>query len=285
MQRRVFTRESTGAARTLASTTIHTAAVGALALLAGLTIAPNARAYRPFDGTDAEVAGVGEFELELGPVHWLSQGDSHYAIAPATVLNLGILPGWELVADFDRVVGIDDIPRGQARDRLVDLDVFTKVLLFPGSLQHAGRGPSIAIEAGPLLPGVNGESGFGASCNVIASERWDSLALHVNSRLELDRSSLQGDWFESVIVEGNVRAQVRPVSEWFVEYELITGTMTISGLVGGIWRAQNGLDLDVGLREARIGSDRATEVRIGLTWTVPAWREDRKASTKPGQAM
>ncbi len=31
-------------------------------------LAAPALAYRPFDSTDADVAGPGEFELELGPV-------------------------------------------------------------------------------------------------------------------------------------------------------------------------------------------------------------------------
>lgn len=32
-----------------------------------------AQAYRPFDGTDAEVAALGSFELEMGPAHWYTQ--------------------------------------------------------------------------------------------------------------------------------------------------------------------------------------------------------------------
>jgi hypothetical protein len=60
-------------------------------VLASITRASSAWAYRPFDGTDADVAGLGDFELELGPVHWYSQNGSHYVIAPATVLNLALL--------------------------------------------------------------------------------------------------------------------------------------------------------------------------------------------------
>ena len=58
-----------------------------------------AHAYRPFDGTDADVAEAGEFELELGPAHFYGQGPHHYVIAPATVLNLGLVPRLELVVD------------------------------------------------------------------------------------------------------------------------------------------------------------------------------------------
>ena len=68
--------------------------LAAATALATLANAPQAHAYRPFDGTDADVAELGTFELELGPVHWYSQGEAHYLIAPATVLNLGYAPGW-----------------------------------------------------------------------------------------------------------------------------------------------------------------------------------------------
>src|SRR5271165_834168 len=104
------------------------------ALLAALTWASSAMAYRPFDGTDADVAGLGEFELELGPVHWYSQAGNHYLIAPATVLNLGIFRGVELVVDFQNYVGIDEAA-GESRDRLLDTDVFVKGVLRRGSVQ------------------------------------------------------------------------------------------------------------------------------------------------------
>jgi hypothetical protein len=127
------------------------------------------------------------------------------------------------------------------------------------------------MELGPLLPNVNGESGFGASCNVIVSERWPGVTVHLNNWFQLTRGDLHADWFEGIIVEGDVERNVRPVSEWFIEHEFITGVTTFSGLVGGIWRAHDGLDLDVGLREASIGGARASEVRLGLTWTLGVW--------------
>lgn len=72
--------------------------------------------YRPFDGTDADVAAFGDFELELGPVHWYSQGPNAYLIAPATVLNLGFAPSWELVCDYQNFVAIDGRPGRRAID-------------------------------------------------------------------------------------------------------------------------------------------------------------------------
>jgi hypothetical protein len=239
-------------------------------IVATLTSVSDARAYRPFDGTDADVAELGTFELELGPVHWYSQSEGHYLIAPATVLNLGYARGWEIVVDFQNFVGLERVP-GVAQDQILDTDVFTKVVFLPGSLQHVGQGPSVAMELGPLLPNINGDKGFGASSNLIVSERWPGVTVHLNSWLELTRANLHADWFEGVIVEGDSERRVRPVSEWFVEHEFVTGLTTFSGLVGGIWRAREGLDLDVGLREASIGGERASEVRFGITWTLGVW--------------
>jgi hypothetical protein len=248
-----------------------------MACMTAVTIETSAWAYRPFDGTDADVAGVGDFELELGPVHWLSQGNAHYAVAPATVLNLGILPGSELVVDVQNLVGID-VPPGQAKDRVVDTDVLAKAVILSGALQGVGSRPSIAAEAGPLLPDVNGESGFGVSVDVIVSERWPALAVHVNSWLELSRGSLRPDWFEGAIIEGSEFSRVRPVGEWFVEHDFAADVTTVSGLVGGIWRARAGLDVDMGLREALAGGQRVSEVRVGLTWTFALWRPGSPAS-------
>ena len=234
------------------------------------TFSPAALAYRPFDGTDADVAETGNFELELGPVHWYSQSERHYLISPATVLNLGFLPRWELVVDFQNFIALD-APPGQPRDQLLDTDVFTKVILLPGVLQGKGTGPSIAAELGPLLPNVNGVESFGASTDVIVSERWRGFTMHTNSWFELTRGDLHLDWFEGVILEGAFDQTVRPVGELFVEHEFVANVTTWSALAGAIWRAGDAVDLDVGLREARVGDERATEVRVGLTWRLGLW--------------
>ena len=262
-----------------------------LSCAAVLTSAADARAYRPFDGTDADVAEYGTFELELGPVHWYSQGDTHYVIAPATVLNLGIIPRVELVVDFQNYVGID-IPQGQPRDQLLDTDVLLKGIVVPGVLQEKGDWPSVAAEVGPLLPNVVGgpatgatAQAFGASADIIVSERWKGFTVHANSWLELTRGSLHADWIETLILEGPFEAPVRPVSELYVEHEFIANVTTWSALVSAIWRAGDDLDLDVGLREARVGDERATEIRMGLTWTLGLWArkegEPRGAITSP----
>jgi len=244
--------------------------LSSLVVVAGLTWTSVAKAYRPFDGTDADVADTGDFELELGPVHWYSQGDAHYLLAPATVLNLGLVHRWELVIDFQNYVGIDQ-PPGEARDRLLDTDVLLKSVLVEGSVQGKGFGPSVAAEFGPLVPNTQGEQGFGASLDVIVSQHWRPLTLHLNNWFELSRGDLQPSWFEGLIIEGNQDEPVRPVSEWFVEHDFGANSTSFSGLVGAIWHARDELDFDVGLREANLSGQRATEVRLGLAWTLGIW--------------
>jgi hypothetical protein len=246
-------------------------ALVAFSVLVGLiTLTPTAFAYRPFDGTDADVASRGDFELELGPVHWYSQGPGHYLIAPATVLNLGVAPSWEIVCDLQNYVAIDGLPR-QPGDRLVETDVFLKGVVVHGSMQDVGSGPSVALEFGPLLPQFNGVDRFGGSFNVIVSQRWKDFTIHVDDWAELTREDLHFDWFTGVILEGPFEARVRPVGELFVEHEWVANVTTWSALAGAIWHARDGLDLDVGLRVARVGDERASEVRLGFSWALGLW--------------
>lgn len=59
----------------------------------------SAHAFRPFDGTDATVADVGEFELELEPLGLLCQGSERTLVASQMVLNVGVAEDWEAVLE------------------------------------------------------------------------------------------------------------------------------------------------------------------------------------------
>ncbi|HZR47726.1 MAG TPA: hypothetical protein VFA47_13530, partial [Candidatus Manganitrophaceae bacterium] len=58
----------------------------------------SAPAYRPFDSTDADVAGPRELEFEVGPVESLRSDTGRLLFIPSLVINLGIAEGWEVVA-------------------------------------------------------------------------------------------------------------------------------------------------------------------------------------------
>jgi hypothetical protein len=233
-------------------------------LCAAIAVAGTAHAYRPFDGTDADVAEKGTIELELGPVGYYARASQHYLIAPGAVLNYGLVDRVELVLQgFDFV----DIDKGapSPRARLLETGLFAKIVLRKGCLQHA-TGVSIATEVGPLLPTVNDQNAFGASAGGILTQCWgDQFAVHYNVQAELTREQ-NLDLFGGAILEGPASLRVRPVAEFFVEQEFNVAT-TYSALLGAIWRARESLDFDVGLRAARINSDSVGEIRLGFTWT------------------
>lgn len=239
--------------------------VAAPVVIAALLCGARAEAYRPFDGTDADVAELGTFELEMGPVHWYDRGGQQYMLAPVTVLNFGILPGTELVIDFRGSLALGPLD-GRPRAALLDGDVVVKHVLREGTLQGKS-GLSIALELGPLTPEIHGNEGFGASSDLILSYRWDRGTVHFNEWPSYSRRH-KLDLFSGVIVEGPHEWLVRPVTEVFYENEL-NAEQTVSGLVGVIWTAKDWFVFDLGLRGARIGSNNAAEARLGFTWAVP----------------
>jgi hypothetical protein len=182
----------------------------------------DAHAYRPFDGTDADVAGYGEFELELGPTHYYRENQRNFLIAPATVLNLGVFPGTELVVDFADYVALDALAPGEPRVHTTDTDVLLKHVFREGILQDK-TGLSIAAEAGPLLPDINGTNAFGASLDVITSYRFPFGSFHWNEWGEYTRTH-NFSLFSGVILEGPHDWSVRPVAELFVEHEWSTSS-------------------------------------------------------------
>jgi hypothetical protein len=234
--------------------------------LASLFASASAHAYRPFDGTDGDVAAPGEFELELGPAHLYREGSDTYLLAPTTVLNLGLVPRLELVGDFTNMVALG--PTSVQRDRLVGTDIFLKYLLRRGTLQDES-GLSIAAEGGPLLPEIGGSPHFGAQLRLIFSYGTNFGAVHFNEQVADTREHVLDLW-SGVILEGPESLPVRPVSEFFVEHNRLDGT-TMSALLGAIWKVSDSLALDGAVRVARIDTTPAEELRLGLTWTFPVW--------------
>ena len=231
---------------------------------AAVTLAAPAFAYRPFDGTDADVADVGEFELEMGPAFLASGGTTNYMVAPATVLNFGIAHGLELVIDFKNFVALKPAP-AEPRMQLLDTDILLKGILRRGTLQGES-GVSIALEAGPLLPEIGGVNAFGAAANLITSYRWDALSLHLNTAAELTREhNFEG--LLGLILEGPHDWALRPVAELATSREAGSAA-SYSALGGVIWQVRERFAVDAAVRRAVQADNAATEVRFGITWGV-----------------
>lgn len=233
------------------------------ALFCAAIWSPAALGYRPFDSTDASVAGPGEFELEFGPVAHLREGRERSWIAPATIANFGISGDREIVLEGKLKTLQGDLSEG-SRTSLVDTALSLKQVHRRGTLQD-GTGPSVASECGMLLPTIRGESGVGATCAGIVSQRWQAATVHLNGAVALTR---EHNWnrFLGVIIEGPYEWRVRPVLETFAERDN-AGSRTNSALLGLIWRSRENLSFDVGVRAARSNDQNVTEIRAGLTWS------------------
>jgi hypothetical protein len=240
------------------------AATSAIGLLLSLWPAI-ASAYRPFDGTDADVAELHELELEIGPIGYYRAGTEH-AFVTGGVINFGLFPRVELVLQ-----GFDFVPLDaqSGLNKFTDTGFFVKSVWREGCLQDK-RGPSFATELGPLLPTVNDAKGFGAYAGGILSTCFgDSLIVHWNVEAQLLRQTYELDLFGGAIFEPPPgKYVVRPVAELFVEHDFV-GIQTYSALVGAIGRVTDKLALDMAIREARIAGQPVSEVRAGFSWAIP----------------
>lgn len=240
----------------------HRTALLATWIALGLGWPRSARAYRPFDSTDAAVAAKGEMEIELGPFGFVKEGSDRFLVAPSVIFNWGFADRWELVLEGRNFVQLGENLAAQ-RVSLEDAALSLKTVLREGSLQDKA-GVSIASETGLLLPTVNGESGVGAQETIIISQRWPDLTVHLNGAVAWTRAHRPG-LFGGAIFEVHDAWTVRPVAEVFVQGERDVPTI-VSALVGAIWRVRDGLSFDAGFRLARAGGVNTTEIRAGLTW-------------------
>ena len=242
-------------------------AVALSIVLATIAASRPARAYRPFDGTDADVAKYGEYELEVGPAGVLKQGGDRYLIEPHMIHNFGFLPGNELVFEYyyQRQIDGDHAPRSS----VTQPQLFVKTVLREGSVQ--GRtGLSVASEIGPYFPEWNVDStGLGGQIGIIISRAWPDVEVHLNVVNYLSRTHHYG-LFTSLIVEGPWRWKVRPVAELLADREYESSTfrtgLTRSVLAGLIWQVAEGFDFDAAVRVGAVGDSALQEIRVGFTW-------------------
>jgi hypothetical protein len=218
-----------------------------------------ASAYRPFDGTDAAVADIGEVEIEFQPAGVLNAGSAK-ALSDS-VFNYGFADRWELVLQGTAQA----LPEGSGPINVGNA-AFLKYVVQPGVLQGK-QGLSIATEFGPLLPDVGG-SGMGFSLTGIVSERWDWGTVHLNVETNL-RPDQHGELFFDAIIEGPNKWIVRPVFEIYSD-SVIDQTQTFSALAGAIWQVNDKLSFDAAVRYALVNGRPVEELRVGITFGFPA---------------
>jgi hypothetical protein len=217
-----------------------------------------AAAYRPFDGTDAAVADLGEMEIEFQPLGAAHAGGTTRGLSDA-ILNYGFADRWELVLQTT-----PQVPPEGFGPISVSNAALLKYVVQPGVLQDK-PGPSIAAEFGALLPQIGG-SGVGASWSGIVSQRWDWGTVHYNVTTNL--TPQHGELFLSTILEGPNKWKVRPVAEFYFE-GVTNQPSTFSALVGAIWQVNDKLSFDVAVRQAWVDGRPVSELRAGLTFGFP----------------
>lgn len=242
---------------------LHRAGVVPATLLLALMPAKRAFAYRPFDGTDADVVAPRDVEIEAGPLGYEREGHARFLVGPALVLNYGLTRGIEAVLEGRQQRALDRVRDSQTENVALSL----KSLLREGSLQDAS-GVSVALEAGLLLPGS--ERRLGGHLASIFSWRWPALTVHLNLGNDL-LTSVRYAATGSLIVEGPESWRVRPVAELLLEREFggpkIANGLERSVLIGAIMPCGESWSLDVALRHAVADDEQADEARLGFTWS------------------
>lgn len=245
-------------------------------------LSPPALAYRPFTGTDADVAERDAIELEIGPVGYLHAGPHSFVVAPSLIANWGFARSLELVLEGREFIPVTDLA-GQPRVQLLETQLDVKWLMREGVLQEGdGDGPSVASEWTILLP-ETGQARPGAELAAIVSWRWPALTLHANAAAAYTRERSAG-LFAGLITEGPATWPARPVAEAFYDWDS-AGTREVSGLIGCIWPLRPSLAVDAGLRIASVdeSGQRTTtvELRAGFTWSFSIRRTEDSPSLTP----
>jgi hypothetical protein len=218
-----------------------------------------AAAYRPFDGTDAAVADVGEVEIEFQPLGAAHAGGTTKGLTDV-IVNYGFADRWELVLQ-----STPQVPPQGFGPISVSNAALLKYVVQPGVLQEK-PGPSIATEFGVLLPEIGG-SGAGIGWAGIASQRWDWGTVHFNLATALTPDQ-HAEVFVDTIIEGPNKWKVRPVAEFYFD-NVFNGEQTYSALLGAIWQVNDKLSFDVAARYALVDGRPVSEVRLGLTFGFP----------------
>src|SRR5690349_18620530 len=145
-----------------------------------------ASAYRPFVSTDASVADLGDFELELGAIGFRSDGGRSSIVAPTVIGNLGVAKDVELVGEFKLV---NDVSRAEEdRTRFEDTALSLKWVAHEGVLQGHGTGPSAAVELSLLVPTLRGEDRPGGELAGIVSASSFGWTYHLNGGVLVEPS-------------------------------------------------------------------------------------------------
>ena len=239
-------------------------AVGGVAALAAAAVlscwAGAARAYRPFDGTDAAVAETGEVEIELGPVEYLRDGAERTLFAPDLRVNYGFAADWEASLEGEVAHGLT---AGTPGTSLVEGEALSNACCARAACRRS-PGPVSQPNSAFCCRGSMTNMGLEQSLPASPRSAGTGRTVHLNAQIALTREQ-HADYFLDTIIEGPHDWVVRPVSEVFYERD-VGQFRTRSALIGAIWQVQDNIAVDLRLRGARVNDHTAGEIRAGVTF-------------------
>lgn len=238
----------------------------AWASLLWLAAAP-AHAYL-IDANDARVVAPGSMELELQPIGYyqtLIGEEGHYLIAPSLQLYVGLAEDWDLLYLTRGYVALDGTPDVSPYSLAEQFVAVRRMIVHGRYDQEEGEGPSLALQTGIFLPGIEAETGVGASVALLFAWSGDPGTLHLNAWLNYTQDATW-DFFGSVVLEGPADWPVRPTVELWADID--DGAPTVSGLIGAVGSVTDEFCIQAG---ARVGGwEDALELEVRLsTWI--AW--------------
>jgi len=223
-----------------------------------LSAAP-AYAFRPFEGTDAQVAPPRAFELE--PMGYERMGDAHLLVGPEWAMNYGFGAGSEFTFEGKRL-WLTNAEPGERVGTFEDIGLAVKKVLRSGVLQEK-PGPSLAMEVEAQLP-TSTERGAGLSGAIIATQGVGITTLHFNGEIARNREHEFGR-AASLIVQLEPKGwKLTPAIEVSVDRE--GNAPTDQGVLGALlWEAAPSLTIDGAVRYSS-NAEHDVELLWGFTW-------------------
>lgn len=246
---------------------MRTSSLGLVLLL----LAPTSIAHAYLiDANDARVVDHGTMELELQPLGYLQTllGDEeHYLVIPSAQFYWGLAEGWDVLY-LTRGFGLLDDAMGESPYAIAEQQLLFRAMLRDGRYSdEEAEGPSITLQFGALLPGIEAETGVGASVALLFAQQWDAGTLHLNLWTNLTQER-NFNLFVSAVMEGPPEWSVRPTVEVF--FDLDDGEPYLSGLLGAVGDVGDEFSIQAGARVGGWEDYLEFEVRVSswIYWEV-----------------
>lgn len=236
-------------------------------------LAPRSAAAYLLDLNDARVVELGSFEAELQPIGYYTLaigGEEHTLIAPSLQAVVGLARDCDLLLLTRGYARLDGAP-GESTYALADQMLAFRVMLRHGAYSDEGsEGPSLTLQTGLLLPGIEADPDVGATLGLLFAQEGELGTLHANAWVNLTRDQTL-EVFASAAIEGPPDWQVRPIVEVWID--LIAEGEPMASVVAGAWiDVTDDFAIEGGARVGGWEGWLDLEVRLAAWWRWQLWR-------------